>query len=82
MASREFTGILSVPVTRGKGPKSLWFLPCELGNSQVVAAFLLLRLEDDLGQPGAIHPAPIISGNHPNLTLSQLPSWPPVPMSP
>lgn len=61
-ASREFTGhsfcsrdhMAGTPKIFGKAQRSLWFLPCELGNSHIGAAFLLLRLGNDSGQPGDI----------------------------
>lgn len=81
-ASRGFTGHSSVPVTGGKAQSSLWFLPCELGNSHVVAAFLLLRLGDDSGQPGAIPFSTSHTRQSPKLHLVPAPFLAPVPMPP
>lgn len=72
-------GILSMPVTRRKAQRSLWFLPCELGNSHVVAAFLLLRLGDDSGQPRAIPFSTSYTRQSPKLHLVPAPFLAPGP---
>lgn len=53
-ASGEGPQAFSLPEPRGKGPKMPWFWPREPGRSQVLTAFMPLRLEDDPGQPSTI----------------------------